>query len=266
MGNWSIELCEKNLNIPGDKLLYGSHTSHSFLRLKDDAGNIVGELQGGSFDPEKKTFGEMNIKLKAVFNQVAQGTGNFLKSTLGMETKVAAKVHLDNELKVKSSYGAGLTPAKYDVAMEMMTGSKEEIMKRWAIGLQTAEAINKASLPYRPIEISDVAQNCNTASMAIAEKMIGDGSKMSPDKLPDKTFAMPGGYTRIKDSITHQSQEALSQTETAENVILALHSRVNKTIGDTPKRIPDIAPAIQVANAGARPGVRLDYPNGSPEG
>jgi hypothetical protein len=200
-GNWTIELAERDLGIPGDSLLFGRDASHSFLRMKDEFGQVVGELHGRAWDPCTGKFGKM-LKVSSLFNQGVQGVGNFLQKNLGINTgyirgffDAYAREH---EVKLKVDIrGDGKTfePEKPDTFSTIVDAPRERVKMLWEQATEKAIQINGADLEYRPIELAEPAQNCHSVAMDLGE--IVTGNPITPQVRKEQKFAMPGWSTHL---------------------------------------------------------------------
>ncbi len=230
--------------MPGSGLMFGGkEPSHSFLRLKNHLGQVVGEIHGGALDQATGDFGQMKIKLSSLFSQLAKyvkvGLEKNLSNSLDPKMKakiyeVASKIEIgakkeENKLKVGSKFGLCISPSRADVTMELASKSEEKVMKVWKKALDRADKINHADIEYRPISLVDLAQNCHSVSMLLAK--VVTGNVVTAESRVDQTFAMPGADTNIETSFASSSSRFYNTEATEEkNNLSELHDKVNFSI------------------------------------
>lgn len=172
--NWAIEFVERPLSEIGiwDNLVYGGKdASHSFLRIKDEDGNIKGELHGFSYDPQKQSVAPANFnpwkRLKHIFSNA---TDQFKPNTLKV-------FHYDYHRSQSEDL----------VSQTIFEGDKEDIMLRWMDAIKEGIRINAEDHEYRALNIFKfwIAQNCHTVSNSLMRVMGLEGRA-------DPVFAAPG--------------------------------------------------------------------------
>jgi hypothetical protein len=159
--NWTIELAEKPLKIGiWDNIVYGGRdASHSFLRLKNSAGEVVSELHGLCYDP------------------VTGSTSDARSNTLGR------LLHSFNGKKKNEPFApARLVMFVFDFhrtkheklsAQPLLRGMQDDILRTWREATELAEEINGQHVEYRAIDIfrSNTAQNCHSASAFLMDAL-----------------------------------------------------------------------------------------------
>ncbi len=247
--NWKIELCEEKLEILGSSLLFaGKKPSHSFLRLKNDQDEVVGELHGGALDQATGDFGEMKFKLSTVFDQLAENAMAHVEENLMDIFKPMAKNKIrkavdkirkrsqseESKLRVSSRFGDFIESRNVDAVMELKSLPEKEIMVLWDQALGFAEEINHADIEYRPVSLAAIAQNCHSVSILLAQVI--SGKKITPESRTDRTFAMPGADNDIKEKIYGNKNRTLQKdtpnllVTSIEHSILMKHDKVNSSI------------------------------------
>ena len=156
MGNWSIEL----------RYLPIAHRGHAFLALVDDKGDVAGELHGLAYSkhtPNKSTRDPL---------------------MLGVDGSDLVATHFEG-----SKYGGKRISA-------VGSGSREEMEKLWADGIEAANAINSQKFDYKAHDPAyefggkgGQIQNSNSVAFTLGKAMGLDLSGALRDAGMTRTFS-----------------------------------------------------------------------------
>jgi hypothetical protein len=144
-GTWSIEFAEKPLDSIGnlDNVIFnGKNASHSFLRLVDPQGQVVGELHGLSVS------GETGEAQDVSFNALGR-LGYMLN-----QNKDKAPYKPDR-LQIFTFEGWRTKSSQVET-YTLKTGSEREIKGLWNIGCEAAKDFNAKNYEYTPIGLDDL--------------------------------------------------------------------------------------------------------------
>lgn len=154
-GSWRIEL----------KYLPIAHRGHAFLALVDDKGDVVGELHGLAYSKHAPT----------------------------KHAREPMKMGVDGSDLVATHFGGPKYGGK--PISTVGSGSREEMEKLWARGIQTAEAINSQKFDYKAHDPAyefggrgGEIQNSNSVAFTLGKAMGLDLSAALQDQGMTRTF------------------------------------------------------------------------------
>lgn len=155
-GNWSIEL----------RYLPIGHRGHAFLALVDDRGDVAGELHGLAYS----------------------------KHAPMKPARDPMKLGVDGSDLVATHFG-GLEYGGKPIST-VGSGSREEMEKLWADGIEAAEAINSQKFDYKAHDPAyefggkgGQIQNSNSVAFTLGKAMGLDLSRALRDKGMMRTFS-----------------------------------------------------------------------------
>src|SRR5690606_2179392 len=176
-GQWTISVMEKSLDDMfgvWDDLILRRTPGHSYLVLKNPEGEIVSAYQGAAFTPITGAFDDGAQSVVGIASTLADQFG---LSTLFNRYAQRHKFDLNQpELRVTRQDGPDpfmhkeTSPAPL-IEHPVLQGSREEMLRRWALAGDAALSINEARLPYYGIGLSwkglTYGMNCHTATFEL---------------------------------------------------------------------------------------------------
>lgn len=199
--NWKIAVVEWPLQALGSYdnfFLQGRDITHSGVVLIDDKDNIIEELHGRPYNARKGLIENYTaITLSQVFN-VARS-----KKNAPIQTKNNDRLRVFH-LNARNSEFFSTKGAEFSVAL---TGTRDDILKKWGKCLERAKDINDGDYDYIAIGIArdKLGQNCHSVTSDLLDAAGAEPHYLS--SLHQDKYCRPGGLRTIIQTITDDTDK-----------------------------------------------------------
>lgn len=187
VGEWPLE----EVGLVDNFFLLGREISHSFCALVDEAGDIVEELHGRSYNSKCLMGSKVtSIGFSQLFNAFSTPTHKPVKTSHKARLRVFREDPKTPDFHKK----------KRTVFTMIEGGSQLDIEKKWHSMMVEADRINDADLDYIPIgTMGRPGQNCHTV-MSCLISVSGVAHNKIKSLLP-KNLVRPGLRRKISDGL-----------------------------------------------------------------
>ncbi len=194
VGEWPLE----EVGPVDNFFLFGKEISHSFCAIINDAGDVIEELHGRSYNSKCLNGSKvMSVGLSQLFNAFSTPTHKAVKTKHKARLKVFREDPKSTEFHKK----------KRTVFTAIDAGSEQDIAKKWHAMMAEADRINEADLDYIPIgTLGRPGQNCHTV-MAQLVHVGGVARHMIKSLLP-KSLVRPGLRREISSGLRQGFMQA----------------------------------------------------------